>query len=321
MMAPSSRAGPRPTSLLLGVPALVLGAVSVGGFFGWIWWPLDLVANFRPHFAVALTVAALLLFLARRRWIGLATLVVGLLNAAVVVPLFIQPTSDAQPIGGSVSVMTFNVHGLNDRYDEVISQIAELSPDVVFLHESTFLWEDAMEAAGLPYEVLSGRREPLDFGTIALVPEGAQFQSFGFATTEPRSVEVMVEVQGEPVMLLGTHPLSPSTERRAGLRDAQMKFAREWAASSDARTIVAGDLNATPWSYTFRRLERIGDLENSQRGYGLELTFPAEANPVFQVPIDHVLYSAGLVVVDRKLGIPAGSDHLPVFVELALVTR
>ena len=220
-----------------------------------------------------------------------------------------------------MSVMTFIVHGLTDRYDEVISQIVELSPDVVFLHESTFLWEDAMEAAGLPYEVLSGRREPLDFGTIALVPEGASFQSFGFATTEPRSVEVVMEVEGEPVRLLGAHPLSPSTERRAGLRDAQMKFAREWAAESDERTVVAGDLNATPWSYTFRRLEQIGELRNSQRGYGLELTFPAEAHPVYQVSIDHVLYSEGLVVVERILGRPAGSDHLPVYVELALVTR
>lgn len=320
-MASSSRARPRATSLLLGVPALVLGAVSIAGFFGWIWWPLDLVANFRPHFAVSLTVAALFLFLARRRWMGATVLVAGLLNAAVVVPLFIQPTSSAQPIGGSLSVMTFNVHGLNDRYDEVISQIVELSPDVVFLHESTFLWEDAMEAAGLPYEVLSGRREPLDFGTIALVPEGARFQSFGFATTEPRSVEVVVEVAGEPVRLLGAHPLSPSTERRAGLRDAQMKFAREWAAGSDVRTVVAGDLNATPWSYTFRRLEQVGELLNSQRGYGLELTFPAEAHPVYQVSIDHVLYSEGLVVVERILGRPAGSDHLPVYVELALVTR
>lgn len=306
---------------MLGGPALALSAVSIAGFFGWIWWPLDLVANFRPHFAVTLIVVALFLLLARRRWVGVLTLIVGLLNAAVVVPLFIQPTFDAEPIGGSLSVMTFNVHGLNDRYDDVISQIVELSPDVIFLHESTFLWEDAMEAAGLPYEMLSGRREPLDFGTIALVPEGARFQSFGFATTEPRSVEVMIEVEGEPVRLLGAHPLSPSTERRAGLRDAQMKFAREWAAESDVRTVVAGDLNATPWSYTFRRLERIGELRNSQRGYGLELTFPAGVHPVYQVPIDHVLYSRGLVVVDRILGRPAGSDHLPVFVELALVTR
>lgn len=320
-MTPSSRAAPRATSLLLGVPALVLAAISIAGFFGWVWWPLDLVANFRPHFAVSLTVASLFLLLARRRWMGAIILVTGVLNAAVVVPLFIQPTSDAQPVGGSLSVMTFNVHGLNDHYDEVIAQIVELSPDVVFLHESTFLWEDALEAAGLPYEVLSGRREPLDFGTITLVPEGARFQSFGFATTEPRSVEVVIEIEGEEVRLLGVHPLSPSTERRAGLRDAQLKFAREWAAESDVRTVVAGDLNATPWSYTFRRLERIGELRNSQRGYGLELTFPAEAHPVYQVSIDHVLYSEGLAVVDRRLGRPSGSDHLPVYVELVLVTR
>jgi len=191
----------------------------------------------------------------------------------------------------------------------------------VFLHEATFLWEDALEASDLEYTMMSGRREPLDFGTIALIPDGAAFQSFGFSNTEPRSVEVVVDVAGVPVRLLGVHPLSPSTERRAALRDAQLRFAREWAAGSDVRTIVAGDLNATPWSYAFRRIERVGGLVNSQRGYGLELTFPAAGNPLVQVSIDHVLYSQGLRVIDRRLGVPAGSDHLPVIVDLALVTK
>lgn len=320
MPAPS-RAQPRPTSLLLSVPTLLLAAVSLAGFFGWLWWPLDLVANFRPHFAVALALLSALLLLARRRRAAAITLVVGLVNATVVVPLFIAPGASGDPIGGTLTVMTFNVHGLNDHYEEVIDQIAAEDPDVVFLHEATFLWEDALEASDLGYTMMSGRREPLDFGTIALIPEGAAFQSFGFANTEPRAVEVLVDVSGERVRLLGVHPLSPSTERRAALRDAQMKFAREWAAASGERTIVAGDLNATPWSYTFRRMERLGGLVNSQRGYGLELTFPAASSPIFQVSIDHVLHSDGLRVTDRRLGSPAGSDHLPVIVQMALVTR
>ena len=317
----AARTRPRATSLLLAAPAVLLAVVSLVGFFGWLWWPLDLVANFRPHFAVGLAVLGLLLLLARRRWSGLVTLAAALVNAAVVVPLFVAPSTEARPIGGEIGVMTFNVSGLNDRYADVIDQIVGAEPDVVFLHEATFLWEEAMAASGLDYEVFTGRSDPLDFGTVALVPRGARFQSFGFANAEPRAVEVLIDVDGTPVRLLGIHPLSPSTERRAALRDAQMKFAREWAAASDERTVVAGDLNATPWSYAFRRLVRAGGLQNSQRGYGLELTFPAGAHPVYQVSIDHVLHSDGLAVVDRRLGGAAGSDHLSVIVDMVLVTR
>jgi endonuclease/exonuclease/phosphatase (EEP) superfamily protein YafD len=259
-----------------------------------------------------------LIFAARRR-LGVGILVVALVNAATVVPLFVAPGGGGEPLGETLTVMSFNVNGLNDRYEDVIDHIRAEDPDVVFIHEATFLWEDAFVAAGLPYRVEPGRQEPLDFGTLALVPESAEFRTFGFATTAPRAVEVVMDVGETSVRLLGTHPLSPSTEERAGLRDAQLGFARDWSAESGGRRVVAGDLNATPWSLPFRRLVTGGELFNSQRGYGLELSFPSGSSPLVQVPIDHVLYSDGFRVIDRRLGPPLGSDHLPVIVDLALV--
>jgi endonuclease/exonuclease/phosphatase (EEP) superfamily protein YafD len=245
--------------------------------------------------------------------------VVGLVNAATVAPLFIAPGGGGEPLGSTLTVMSFNVNGLNDLYSEVIEYIRAEDPDVVFIHEATFLWEDELAAADLPYRVEPGRQEPLDFGTLALVPETAEFRTFGFATTAPRAVEVVLDVDETTVRLLGTHPLSPSTEERATLRDAQLGFARDWSAESGGRRIVAGDLNATPWSLPFRRLVSGGGLVNSQRGYGLELTFPSGSSPLVQVPIDHVLYSEGFAVIDRRLGPPFGSDHFPLVVDLALV--
>ena len=311
----TTRRVPRWTSLLLAVPAVVTAIGSGFSFFGSLWWPLDLMANFRPHFAAALLFMGTVLILAARRRLGVGVLIVALVNAATVAPLFIAPARGGEPLGETLTVMSFNVNGLNDRYAEVIEYIRDEEPDVVFIHEATFLWEDAFVAADLPYRTEPGRQEPLDFGTLALVPETADFRTFGFATTAP------LEVGGTTVRLLGTHPLSPSTEERAGLRDAQLGFARDWSAESGGRRIVAGDLNATPWSQTFRRLIAGGALSNSQRGYGLELTFPANANPLIQVPIDHVLHSEGFAVIDRRIGPALGSDHLPVVVDLALVEQ
>ncbi len=304
---------------MLVLPALAVAAWSVLSFFGELWWTFDLAANFRPHFAVALVVMALFLVLAGRRRSAFIIGLVGLVNAAVVVPLFIAPSVSGEPIGETLSVMTFNVNGLNDTYDDVVAYIAAEQPDVVFLHEATFLWEDALNAADLPYRVETGRVEPLDFGTMALIPQTAEFRTFGFATSAPRAVEVVLDVEGNEVRILGSHPLSPSTEERARLRDAQLGFARDWSAESVGRTIVAGDLNATPWSSSFRRLIANAGLHNSQRGYGLELTFPSDASPIVRVSIDHVLHSDGFRVVDRRLGPALGSDHFPVVVDLALV--
>ena len=316
-----TRRVPRWTSLLLAVPAVVVAIASGLSFFGSLWWPLDLAANFRPHFAASLLFMGGVLILSARRRLGVGVLLVGLVNAATVVPLFIAPGADGEPLGATLTVMSFNVNGLNDHYSEVIEYVRTEQPDVVFIHEATFLWEDAFVAADLGYRVEPGREEPLDFGTLALVPEAAEFRTFGFATTAPRAVEVVVEVGGTSIRLLGTHPLSPSTEERAALRDAQLGFARDWSAESGGRRIVAGDLNATPWSLPFRRLLAGGSLHNSQRGYGLDLTFPSGSSQLVQVPIDHVLFSDGFRVLDRRLGPPLGSDHLPVVVDLAILDR
>ncbi len=80
-----------------------------------------------------------------------------------------------------------------------------------------------------------------------------------------------------------------------------------------------GDFNATPWSYPFRRLVGETDLTNSQRGFGLDASFPADNSVLIRVPIDHLLHNDGLVVIDRRLGPPLGSDHFPLVVDLAVV--
>ncbi len=307
--------------MLLAIAAVATALVSGLSFLGSVWWYFDLAANFRPHFAVGLVVMGVFLMLAARRRLGLGILLVGLVNAATVVPMFVAPETAGEPLGETLTVMSYNVNGLNDRYTEVIDYIRSEQPDVAFIHEATFLWEDELAAAELPYRVERGRLEPLDFGTLALVPDTADFTTFGFATSAPRAVEVTVRVGEAIVKLLGTHPLSPSTEARARLRDAQIEFARNWSSETGGRRIVAGDLNATPWSQPFRRLLDDGGLMNSQLGYGLELTFPSGSSPLVQVPIDHVLYSDGFAVIDRRLGPALGSDHLPVVVDLALVRR
>ena len=310
---------PPRTSLLLVIVAVLVALTSIAAFFGSIWWTLDLVANFRPHFVVALGVLGLLLVVVRRGRVGIGVLLVALLNLAVVAPLFISPQPTVSGEEPSVRVMSFNVRGLNDRYEDVIAFIAAEKPDIVFLHEATFLWEDALAASDLPYRVERGRVDPLDFGTMALVPADASFQTFGFATSAPRAVEVTTTVGGVAVSILGIHPLSPSTAERARLRDTQIGFAMDWAAEGGGHRIVTGDFNATPWSQAFRRLIAHGELRNSQRGYGLELTFPSDGSPLVQVPIDHLLYSEGFAVVDRRLGPALGSDHFSLVVDLVVL--
>jgi endonuclease/exonuclease/phosphatase (EEP) superfamily protein YafD len=142
--------------------------------------------------------------------------------------------------------------------------------------------------------------------------------SFGFAEGQPRAIALDYQPDGWPVPLkvLSSHPLAPTTAERANLRDAQLEFAANWANDQEGAFFVVGDLNASPWSWPFRRLVSAGGLRNSQIGFGLQPTFPSTSIGLLRVPIDHLLHSDALRVRDRRLGAALGSDHFSLIVDL-----
>ncbi len=302
---------------VIAVAGLALAVASIAAFFGEFWWPLDLLANFRPQFGVALAAAAALLGLGRwRRSAGIVA-VAAVINLGLVGWLWIPPSVEAPASADPLRVLSFNVLAANENYDEVMAHIAEVDADIVFLHESSLPWEEAADGADMGYRVVKTRNDDHIFGTLVLVKGEARVESFGFTTREPRSVEVIYTLDsGKEVAVLGLHPVAPVSERDSGLRDAQMAFAANWASDQSLPTVVAGDFNASPWSHAFRSLLTRGDLRDSQRGFGLQQSFPVSSNLVFRIVIDHVVVSDDIEVVERRLDDPIGSDHFPVVVDL-----
>ena len=59
-----------------------------------------------------------------------------------------------------------------------------------------------------------------------------------------------------------------------------------------------------------------GGLINSQRGFGVQATWPVAGGFAPRIPLDHCLHSPDLATVDRRMGPAVGSDHLPLVVVL-----
>ena len=305
----------------MAIPAVLIGAISLGGFLGkWIW-PLDLATSFRPQYAVGLLAAGAALLLGRWRRIGWAVLAVGLVNGALVAPLY-WGKPDVPPESPRLRVVSFNVQGQNEQYQDVIEFLEEVDADVVFLHEANRLWEeelsDAKAVGLLGYRQYRSRPRHLSFATLTLTRNRpSEVTSHGWAANEARAVEVVTSLGGTDVAILGIHPLAPTTPRRTELRDAQFRFAAAWARESRGPTAVTGDFNATPWSHVFGPLVDAG-LRNSQHGFGLSATFPVSGSFLNRIPIDHLLHSSDLMAADRWLGPAVGSDHFPLVVDLVL---
>jgi endonuclease/exonuclease/phosphatase (EEP) superfamily protein YafD len=308
--------------ILVALPATALAVASLAAFFGrYVWW-LDLLANFRVQYLVVLvTLGTILLFSSRYRKVGYGVLFVAGINLFLVAPLFVGGSGGEEINAPTIRVMSFNLQSQNEEYAAVVNFIDENQPDVVLLHEASLPWEAAMESASLGYEVVRVRSDDLIFGTLVMLKHPARITSFGFGTYDARAVEIAYRPDDWPedILILSSHPLSPSDGDRAGLRDQQLGFAADWASRQDGSYMVVGDFNATPWSWPFRRLIEKGSLNNSQDGFGVQATFAANSNWLFRVPIDHLLHSDSLRVRDRRLGPALGSDHFPIVVDLEFV--
>jgi len=308
--------------ILLAIPAVGLAVVSLAAFFGeWLWW-LDVLANFRAQYAVALLVLGVLIMMSKWRRIGYGVLAVAAVNVVVILPLYVGSPGLSDPTAPDIRVMSFNLLSTNEQYSEVVEYIEATDPDLVLLHEASRPWEVAMESAGLDYEIIRPRSEDLIFGTLVMVRgQDIEAVSFGFSEAQPRAVEISYRPTGWPegIAVLSTHTLAPTEKSRAALRDAQLAFAGDWAGDQDGAFFVVGDFNATPWSSPFRKLLASTELTNSQIGFGLQPSFPTTSFFLMRVPIDHLVQSPGLRVRDRQLGPVLGSDHFPLVIDLELI--
>jgi endonuclease/exonuclease/phosphatase (EEP) superfamily protein YafD len=135
-----------------------------------------------------------------------------------------------------------------------------------------------------------------------------------FPSDGPASIVARLTVGGEPFTVVLTHVHTPAAgdiHRRQfeALANARRSFGEHLA--------ICGDLNAVPWSSSFRHLASDGDLIDSQRGRGLEGSWPAWSM-LLRVPIDNCLVSGGVTVLDRNYGEDVGSDHFPLVIRLGV---
>jgi endonuclease/exonuclease/phosphatase (EEP) superfamily protein YafD len=110
------------------------------------------------------------------------------------------------------------------------------------------------------------------------------------------------------VTVLGTHLHRPS--RDPWLHEQQMLALVQFVARIPGPVILAGDLNTTPWSKSYRTLRRVAGLVPAST---LRPTWPAWPLAFPQVALDHIFVSPDLAISAAGTGPAVGSDHLPIW--------
>ena len=293
-------------------------AASWLGLLGSWHWLLDLCSHFRWQGTVVCLVALAWAAWRKRRWVMGAALLTLLLNAALIVhPGRAAPAGSPAP-DFHLKIISFNVLTSNGNHAGVLNWLQQTDADIIFLMEVDHIWAKALRPllTTHPHHLIQPRSDNFGLALYSRPPlEKAGFLDsdalHSEGTPEPDlcmdSIEVRLKTSGRAWIFIGTHPVPPMGGAYASARDRQLRALSQHIAKTGLPVLVAGDLNASPWSHGFRQLTAGGML----------LPTPGAWKPtwrvgsLFAIPIDHALAMPPLVVKSRIIGPDLGSDHRP----------
>lgn len=310
------------TVIWLGVFAFA--AATAAAIYGDRHWALGLASHFRPHL-VALGFVWTFLALFQRRPVAVAASAALLaLNAAPIVPYVTkQPQQAVAATASPLRVMTYNMHGRKTQRAALLDYVQSEQPDVVLLTEvpPDYGWLIDRLGADYRHRFDSQTSNPHDLVLFSRWPIRDVTINRSLTSRFPVIAYDLCQDDTNTsacVRLVGLHAIAPFGARIAAQHDEQLAVAATLAREAPhGHAIIAGDLNTTPWSQTFRRLLSDGGLRDAALGRSITATWTSR-QPVVGLAIDHVLASPSIVVQHYEVGPDLGSDHLPVIAGLSV---
>ncbi len=297
--------------LLLGLAALAASRL------GQLWIAFDVFSQFTLQFAVVTLAFLIGCLMPRGKLLSAAVvMVIGILAIGVwphVASREPHVLGTVQAGERELKVASFNTLWINQNAAAVKAEIDRLDADLITLIE---MGPGKRAILGqlkdrYPYQFDCYGVDYCNFAVLSKLP---------FADTESRGkwagpsfIRVRLGPEAGGLTVFGVHTI------RFPHSQAQFREVTEIAKlieHTPGPRLVMGDFNSTPFSRTLGVLE---DSANLTRLTNLP-TWPAQAG-LPQIAIDHIFVSSGIRALEaERIGEPAGSDHYPVTLRIAVPT-
>lgn len=271
--------------------------------------PLRHLDQGRMHFAAGFFSCAMI-FLALKAYLRAAAsfIIAALLSASLVYFASASFALVAPDRTADLSLISFNVLGVNPHGDELADFFVEQAPDVAFVLEAPAIFDhlDQMRAV-FPFTIGCGPQDPCDMVVFSKHPL-LDVEVLPFFSFPGRLVVIRLELDAGPVTLVAAHLTKPYY---GDWHDRQLERLAEVLGRVEGPLILAGDFNSQPFVRAFRRalIERSG-LQLASR---MQQTWPALGLPGSRYAgfaIDHVLVRGDVAPVSVELIEDAiGSNH------------
>jgi len=211
-------------------------------------------------------------------------------------------------------VASINVLYSNPRSDLVVDWVRTAAPDLVMFQEVHGPWPRALRELDPQYPYrLASRDGGLMLSKVPLRPL-EDLTGFGEAQ---RFVAAELRVGNRRVHVIGGHFAKPAGISRFEARNAGYEAVIRRVQDTNVPVIVAADFNATPLSPALLSFMRRSGLSTAQIGLPPRSSWPARL-PYAGLLIDHVMVGKDWRILRMGAGEHVGSNHLPVYADLAL---
>ncbi len=219
----------------------------------------------------------------------------------------------------SIRLMVGNVLMENTQFEEYLSQIRAVAPDLILLIETDEIWREKLK--GLETEYPHNYALPLpDFNGLMFYSRFPMLESRERYLVQDHIPSLTFKLDmglRSPVHFYGLHPRPPRPRDDPADMDKELHFIANEVGHIGEPVIVTGDLNDVGWSSTTKKFLRLSGLFDPRHGRGLFNSYNAK-NPLVRWPLDHVFHSRHFSLIDMKRLKAFGSDHFPLLITLAL---
>ncbi|MFK7804992.1 MAG: endonuclease/exonuclease/phosphatase family protein [Anaerolineae bacterium] len=306
------------------IGAILVLALSFGGFFPQVDWRLGWYSHPRPHFAV-LSIAAIIWLAVQKKWLlALLPFLAFAINFVVLAPYFIGSPDQTLTVGPSLSILHLNTN----KGEASFSDIEQFGADVVFLQEVTPELVQTFEEKLPNYRLVFSHPLENTHGSAMLIANDTKLDVFSPRINHlPEDnvrplLSVNAVLDGQDIQLLSMHAIRPHHIGADEYQQVEYDAVATWGKAQIERgdeLVMIGDFNATPWSQRFKGFLEDSQTADSMLGFGIQNSWIVFLPMWLGLPIDHAVVSNGLVVVERETESVRGSDHGLLFVRLALI--
>ncbi len=286
-------------------------------------WPLaDVVSPLLVHMIAFGAVASLALLVERRAGLllGLGAILILAGHSTVSFARCCGAAGDVSATAANppLKILLMNTWHEHPAPDRLVGALGASGADVAVLVEFGPNKQHLLGAlrATFPHQVSCAAAWSCAMAIVSRVP----IEASGYAPHQagvPQMIVARVKsksrAQGDDAILtiVGTHVWRPS--RDPWRHASEMRGLAGFLRTIGGPLVLAGDLNAAPWSASYRRLLAHTGMTATAR---MLPNWPAWPVAVPQVAIDHILVSSDLAIEGSGVGRPAGSDHLPVWAHI-----